>query len=135
MPIHVVAAIIKKDDKVLITRRADHKLLSGYWEFPGGKVDDGEDPRSALEREIHEELGVRIAVKQFYSSSEHEYDFGTIILDGYICYLCEEVGEIRSTDHDLVVWCSVDKLNDHLFAPADVPIVNRLIEENRGMKI
>lgn len=128
--IHVVAAIIQKNEKVLITRRAAHKSLAGYWEFPGGKVDDNEEPKVALAREIQEELGIIVEVREFVESSIHRYDFGTIQLDGYTCKLVENKTEISSTDHDLLRWCSIEELENYDFAPADIPIVKKLAVEN-----
>lgn len=126
MSIHVVAAIITKGDQILITRRDRHKSLAGFWEFPGGKVEEGEKAELALVREIEEELGVQIEVDSFYMTTEHEYDFGTIRLDSYICNLIGEYDAIESTDHDLIQWVWVDQLKEFEFAPADIEFVARL---------
>lgn len=131
MSIHVVAAIIKRDNEFLITRRASHKSLAGYWEFPGGKVDDGEKPEDALVREIKEELDVEVSVDSYYMRSEYSYDFGTVVLDSYFCQLVHAISDIASTDHDKVIWCNRDNLQGYDFAPADIPIIKGLHEDKR----
>src|SRR5207248_895342 len=76
--ISVVAAIIRRTNKILITRRFDDVHLPGYWEFPGGKVEANESLESALEREIREELAVNIRVEDEYFTTEHTYPSRTV---------------------------------------------------------
>ncbi|MCX6711556.1 MAG: (deoxy)nucleoside triphosphate pyrophosphohydrolase [Candidatus Woesearchaeota archaeon] len=86
-PILVTAAIIKKNNKYLITQRPnDGRHKGSFWEFPGGKLKVGENPRAALEREILEELGIKIKAGEIFEISSHIYDkIKHIILLGFYC--------------------------------------------------
>ena len=72
--ISVTFAIIEKAGKILIARRASDQKLAGKWEFPGGKVEDGESPEECLKRELEEEFGVQVEVGEFIYSNKHHYD-------------------------------------------------------------
>ncbi|PKM66558.1 MAG: 8-oxo-dGTP diphosphatase MutT [Firmicutes bacterium HGW-Firmicutes-2] len=128
MSIYVVAAIIRnKENQMLIARRREGKSLAGYFEFPGGKVDEGESHEVALIREIYEELGLHIEVGTFIEESEYTYEFGTIHLHGYVCTIIGEIPDkINSIDHDEVLWIDLDETERYRFAPADIPIVAAL---------
>jgi len=79
----VTAAIVLQDNKVLLTRKAPGQSLEGYWEFPGGKVEEGESLQECLKREIFEELGVQAEVEQDeFCVVKHQYDHGEILLVG-----------------------------------------------------
>lgn len=73
MAIEVVCAFIFKDDQIWMGRRPDHKHMGGKWEFPGGKIDEGEDAKTALKRELSEELGIQITVGDVVAEVTHEY--------------------------------------------------------------
>ena len=73
-PINVVCGIIQKEGKIFIARRKPHKSLGGYWEFPGGKVEPGEDPVTALTRELKEELDMTIANAILFGENLHSYN-------------------------------------------------------------
>lgn len=126
----VVCGIIFKDDLVLICRRKPEKSLGGYWEFPGGKIEDGESYEESLLRELIEELNLKVEIKQHFFDTVHHYDKGAIEL---ISFFCEtENIPFESTDHDLLYWVKVDDLLNWKLAPADIPIAKELIEE-KGM--
>lgn len=76
----VVAAMLFKDKEVLIAQRAEHDPLTGFWEFPGGKIEAGESPEESLIREMQEEFCIDITVQKFYASSIYPYEKGTIRL-------------------------------------------------------
>ncbi|WP_312329292.1 (deoxy)nucleoside triphosphate pyrophosphohydrolase [Sphingobacterium sp.] len=123
----VVCGIIFKDDLVLICRRKPEKSLGGYWEFPGGKVEDGESYEESLLRELIEELNLKVEIKQHFFDTVHHYDNGAIKL---ISFIGETSGTVvESTDHDLVEWVKVSDLLNWKLASADVPIARALIEE------
>lgn len=124
MVIPVTAAIISRANKILIARRSSNKHLAGYWEFPGGKIEEGETPETCLIREILEELEIIITVDSFCMETEHQYEKVTILLKAYFCTFIS--GEINLIDHDKIEWTQLDKLHEFTFAPADIPIVNRL---------
>ena len=126
--ITVVAALIKKDDKVLIAKRAtgDENTL-GKWEFPGGKVEINESEECAIEREIKEEFDMDIKAQKFIINNVCEYPTRTIDLR---LYECEYVsGEFKLHDHFEYAWVDIDKLFDYDLAKADIPLA-KYIKEN-----
>ena len=125
--ITVVCGIIFKDDLVLICRRKPEKSLGGYWEFPGGKVEDGESNEESLLRELIEELNLKVKIKQHFFDTVHQYDNGAIELISFICETENIASE--STDHDQLEWVNVSDLLGWKLAPADIPIAKELIEE------
>lgn len=125
--ITVVCGIIFKDDLVLICRRKAKKSLGGYWEFPGGKVEDGESNEESLLRELIEELNLKVEIKQHFFDTVHQYDNGAIELISFICETENIASE--STDHDQLEWVEVRDLLNWKLAPADIPIAEELIEE------
>jgi 8-oxo-dGTP diphosphatase len=125
--ITVVCGIIFKDDLVLICRRKAEKSLGGYWEFPGGKVEEGESNEESLLRELIEELNLKVEIKQHFFDTVHQYDDGAIELISFICETENIASE--STDHDQLEWVEVRDLLNWKLAPADIPIAEELIEE------
>ncbi|MGE8426706.1 MAG: (deoxy)nucleoside triphosphate pyrophosphohydrolase [Sphingobacterium sp.] len=123
----VVCGIIFKDDLVLICRRKPEKSLGGYWEFPGGKVEDDESYEESLLRELIEELNLKVEIKRHFFDTVYHNDNGAIEL---ISFICETSGTVvESTDHDLVEWVKVSDLLNWELAPADIPIAKELIEK------
>ena len=130
----VVAAILWKEDRVLIARRHGTGVkpgIDGRWEFPGGKVEPGETHEAALEREIAEELGVRISIADArpVATTEFDYDHARIRLVAYRAVLVS--GAIRPLDHAELRWVTPDQLGDYDLLPADRPIAARLCEISR----
>ena len=98
----VTCAIIESIGKILIARRAQDQKLAGKWEFPGGKVEDGESPEECLKRELEEEFGIQTEVGEFICSNKHHYDHISIELMAYrVKYIS---GEFTLTDHDTIEW-------------------------------
>jgi len=124
--IKVVCGIIFKDDLVLICRRKTGKSLGGYWEFPGGKVEEFESYEESLARELIEELNLKVNIKQHFFDTVHHYDKGAIELISFICETENIPSE--STDHDQLEWVKVSDLLNWKLAPADIPIAKSLIE-------
>lgn len=122
--IRVVAAIIKRDDKHLITRRGPSSHLAGFWEFPGGKIEPGETPEESLMREIKEELDITISVGAFFMENNHIYPSKKIKLIAFFCEIAE--GQITLKDHDSFEWVSREQFGNYQFAPADIPFVKAL---------
>ncbi|ULQ55428.1 (deoxy)nucleoside triphosphate pyrophosphohydrolase [Flavihumibacter rivuli] len=128
--IKVVCGIIFNDNKVFICRRKPEKALGGYWEFPGGKIEEGETNEISLCRELFEELGMKIEVKDYFITSHHDYGNFTIEL---IAYRCKFIGaSFQLTDHDKFEWVSVSEITKWNLAPADIPIAKEL--NIRGLK-
>ncbi|NLX90868.1 MAG: 8-oxo-dGTP diphosphatase MutT [Firmicutes bacterium] len=120
----VSAAIIIKDGKVLIAKRAAGYRLAGKWEFPGGKVEDGESPEECLKRELAEELGIVVSVGDFFARSVYCYEHGAIEL---LVYFADWIsGDMRLSEHDEVKWAAVADLGLFDFSPADIPVVEKL---------
>ena len=124
----VTAAIIMQDGKVLIAQRAREDRLALKWEFPGGKVEEGETPEFCLVREIKEELGLDIHVVEHFVTNIYPYETGTIELMAFFAVVLG--GAMRLNVHADARWIFVQELKDYDFAPADVPIGTKLMEEN-----
>lgn len=122
--IDVTAAILIENGRVLIARRRPGAAQAGLWEFPGGKVRPGESPEHCLERELQEELGIRIAVEGFFGESVHAYEDRTIRLLGY--RVRKEGGEMALNDHAALAWVALADLGRYRFCPADLPFVEQL---------
>ncbi|MCD8482294.1 MAG: (deoxy)nucleoside triphosphate pyrophosphohydrolase [Verrucomicrobia bacterium] len=123
----VVCLILQdREGLVLATQRPAHKRLGLLWEFPGGKVEQGEDPESALRREIKEELG--IALGDVYRQLEvlHCYDFGTIQLIPFLAR-CHEHPLIVLHEHADSCWLTLNKWQSLQWAPADIPVIENLL--------
>lgn len=123
---NVVAAVFTDGDLVLACRRNAGIEAGGYWEFPGGKVAEGEAPQAALEREIWEELGVEIEVGALADRSATMVTGEQIDLS---CYFVRSLGDVprTSTDHDLVCWLRRERLIWLNWAQPDLPCVRRLV--------
>lgn len=123
----MACGIISNEGKVLICRRAAHKHLAGFWEFPGGKVEPGEDPGSSLKRELSEELGMEIGNAEYFMEHVHDYGDFKIKLIAYRCVFLKASFEM--TDHDIYSWVDIRMLKGIRLAAADVPIALALAIE------
>jgi 8-oxo-dGTP diphosphatase len=116
-------ALIDRDGRVLIAKRPEGKAMAGLWEFPGGKVEPGETPESALIRELHEELGIEtwsscLAPLTFAS---HTYDDFHLLMPLFVCRKWD--GVPRPREHAALKWVGVRDLADYPMPAADVPLV------------
>jgi 8-oxo-dGTP diphosphatase len=123
--IEVVAAIVRRHGKILITRRLDHVHLAGLWEFPGGKVEAGESLEGALLREILEELGMEIAVGPEIFTIEHDYPTKSVRLHFFNCTVVQ--GEPQPLDVSDLQWVTPPQLAEFEFPPADAELIQKLI--------
>jgi len=121
----VVAAVVVRGGRVLLSRRPPGKHLAGLWEFPGGKVEDGETPEAALVREVREELGIEIDALRPYAFVHHAYPEKRILM---LAYRCEARGEPSRAELEWR-WEPLAGLDAETMPPADVPIVRALREE------
>lgn len=123
--ITVVGAVFTNEDSVLAFRRSPERPAGGKWEFPGGKVEQGETPEEALQREIHEELGLQISVGRLIDRSSTVVGENTIDL---ACYLVDsEEYPSSSSDHDQIMWQPYPAIRDLDWAEPDVPAIDALL--------
>lgn len=124
--IHVVAAIIEKEGRYFATQRGYGEFKDG-WEFPGGKIEQGESPEEALQREIREELDTQISVGRLFTTVDYDYpEFHLHML----CYVCRVVsGKLRLLEAEDAKWLTREELNSVNWLPADRDVVRALLEE------
>ncbi len=120
----VTAAIIIRYHKVLLARRGPSEKLAGYWEFPGGKVEDNESLEDCLRRELHEELGVTSVIGEVMAESEYHYDHGSFLLVGMYASLLSD--DLTLMVHDRAEWVPIADLLLYQLAPADIPLAKHL---------
>ena len=126
----VTAAIITySNNKILIAQRNKEDKLSLKWEFPGGKIKEGETPEECLKREIKEELCLDIKVGEFFEKSIYHSDSGSIELLAYFANVLS--GTTKLIVHNDVQWVDLNEISTYDFAPADVPIVESLVLRKR----
>ena len=121
--IEVVAAIIYKDEAYFATQRG-YGEFEGMWEFPGGKIEPGEERVEALKREIDEELAVEIVVEELVCTVEYDYPNFHLTMHCYFCSIAN--GEVELLEHKSARWLRRDELNEVEWLPADVGVVNSL---------
>ncbi|MCQ2010909.1 (deoxy)nucleoside triphosphate pyrophosphohydrolase [Sporolactobacillus sp. STSJ-5] len=125
----VVAAILENANKeILCALRSPKMSISNHWEFPGGKIQDGETPAEAIEREIREELKCSIEAKEIFLTSHHDYETFSIDLTAITCKLVE--GFPTAHEHSKLIWLKRENLDSLKWAPADVATVERLVKES-----
>jgi mutator protein MutT len=127
--IPVLAAVIERDGRVLVTRRLEGSHLSGYWEFPGGKCDAGETHEACLARELREELGVEARIGPELLVTEHAYPEQTVRLH---FRRCEIDGEPRPLLNQQMRWASRDEIRALSFPEADRALIEMLTGQNQA---
>ena len=125
--IKVCAAVIYHQNKILITLRPEDKKLGGYWEFPGGKIENQETPEEALKRELQEELAIEVEVGELLETVHHRYDWGDVTLLAYWCrWKSGTIKHLEVSDHR---WVAAGKLLDYDILVADQPIIKKIQEQ------
>ena len=122
--IEVVAAIIHDDQGRIFATQRGYGEWKDWWEFPGGKMETGETPEEALQREIWEELETRIVVERFVETVEWDYPQFHLTMH---CYLCRvESGHLELKEHEAAKWLNKDELESVNWLPADRDLVRKL---------
>ena len=133
-PLYTIAiGVVLNKDRVLITQRRNDGLLGGLWEFPGGKIKDGETPATACLREIKEETGLEVAIRQYLTQVKHAYTHFKIIADVFIC---DHVSGIVALNGPVdYQWITLDQITDYPFPKANhkfIPCLKEAMNELRG---
>lgn len=119
--IHVAAAIIKKKNQIMIAQRMKGEF-AGQWEFPGGKLEQGETASDALKREMMEEMELHINVDEFLMTAHYDYPTFHLEMDCFMCSLVNE--EIHLHDHSAIQWINInDNIKNINWVPADVQVI------------
>jgi len=126
--IRVVAAIIKaineNGEPIIFATQRGYGDFKGGWEFPGGKIEEGETPQEALVREIKEELETDIIVGELIDTIEYDYPTFHLSMD---CFWAEIVsGQLVLTEHEAAKWLTKDELNSVEWLPADITLINKI---------
>ena len=124
--IKVVAAVIFRENKILIARRKKGKHLESCWEYPGGKTEKNEEEKKALKRELKEEFNIEASIDKYLTESFHEYENVNINLKAYL--VRDFLGDFKLSDHDKIEWIKIEEIKKYDFAPADMPINDYLIK-------
>lgn len=128
-PIAVTAAVIVHQGKILVARRKKDQHMGMKWEFPGGKIRAGETPETCLVRELAEEFSIETRVRTFFHRNVHHYETKSIELISYLVdYLS---GDFVLHEHEEIRWIDPGELRKLDFAPADLPIVEKLLTQDR----
>lgn len=128
--IEVVAAIIRRNDRILTTQRGYGEFKDG-WEFPGGKTERGETPQQALVREIKEELKSEIRVGEKLCTIEYDYPKFHLTMHCFWCDLLD--GEPVLLEHEAARWLTTDELNSVDWLPADVQVVEAILADSASI--
>jgi 8-oxo-dGTP diphosphatase len=119
-------ALIDADGRVLIAQRPEGKPMAGLWEFPGGKVEQGELPEQSLIRELKEELGIAVseACLAPLTFASHAYPDFHLLMPLYVCRRWE--GTVTATEGQRLAWVRANRLRDYEMPPADIPLISHL---------
>ena len=124
--VEVVAAVIRKGDRIFATQRG-YGDFKDWWEFPGGKMEEGETPEEALSREIREELDSEILIDKFLNTVEWDYPNFHLTLHCYMCSLLTEAPHLN--EHEAAKWLGAEELDSVCWLPADNDLLPLIAKE------
>lgn len=135
--VRVVAAVIKSTNEnkepIIFATQRRYGDFKGGWEFPGGKIEEGETPEQALKREIMEELDTEISVGELIDTIEYDYPQFHLSMD---CFWCEIVsGNLVLKEHEAARWLTKEQLNDVGWLPADITLIEKIGKEIPGKQV
>jgi mutator protein MutT len=130
--VEVTAAVIFREGNVLIAKRKEGTHLGGYWEFPGGKREPGEGLEACLEREVTEELGIRVKAERVLTRVDYDYGFKTIALHVFLCTWLD--GDPETLGCQEVKWVHPRELHGYAFPPADEEVIRRISVLGGGLE-
>ena len=126
MIIEVVAGVIYKDDKFLIAQRNLKKAQGGLWEFPGGKIEEGETNHQTLSRELREELDINVEIGDFFYQVEHDYPDFHLSMAVFECNLISK--EMKMNVHKGIKWLKPEEMMTLDWAAADIPVAEKVFK-------
>ncbi len=119
--IHVTCGIIESNGQILAAQRSRSMRIPLKWEFPGGKIEDGELPQDCLRRELMEELGITVTIDHQLPPVTHDYPSLRVTLYPFVCHIV--AGKPTNHEHEAIVWLPPDRLMTLDWADADIPVV------------
>ncbi len=122
--IRVAVGILQRENKILIAERPAGKPYSGYWEFPGGKIEENEESKKAIIRELHEELGITVEEARLWFEQTHSYPDKTVLLE--IWLIKKFSGEPRAQENQQLRWVTLPELLEHRQLEGNWPIIDRI---------
>ncbi len=128
--IRVAAALMMSDGEVFLARRGPGRHLSGFWEFPGGKIEPGEDAAECLKRELFEELSIVTEIGEAIPPYTFRYPETEVEMNCF--WTTHASGELTLRDHDQFAWVNPAELGKFKLAPADVPVLGHLFARLKG---
>jgi len=123
----VAAAVLRRNGRVLIARRPEGGLLGGLWEFPGGKREPGESLQACLRRELREELGIRVEVRESLGAFQHAYSHFSVTVHAFACKL--RGGAPKALEHTRIAWIALGRLSAYPMGKVDRAIARRLVAD------
>ncbi|HCE67875.1 MAG TPA: 8-oxo-dGTP diphosphatase MutT [Geobacter sp.] len=123
--LHVACAIIIHNGKILAAQRSESMTLPLKWEFPGGKIETGEDAADCLQRELLEELGITVTIDRPLPTATHSYDDFTVTLYPFVCRLSG--GDITLHEHKAIAWTEPGRMTELDWAEADLPVIDAFL--------
>lgn len=128
--LEVVAGIVWRQGRILASLRPEEKILGGYWEFPGGKVEAGESLEEALIRELREEVSIEAQTVSYWKSSEYKYPQGPVLM--HFLHVNSFKGEAKPLENQTLRWVYPHEALEMEFLPPDLPLLKNLADQCRG---